>query len=97
MDRTVLRAYALAFLAMAMFTVEAVLIRMIGPQANASQLALVRCLVQFAFLAVWLRGSFRLAFTSQRPMMHVMRGLLSAIGSVAYFYAFANLRSPPPR
>ncbi|MHB2165902.1 DMT family transporter [Alsobacter sp. R-9] len=91
MDRAVLRAYGLAFLAMAMFTVEAVLIRLIGPQANAPQLALVRCLIQFAFLALWLRGSFRIAFTSSRPMMHVMRGMLSAVGSVAYFYAFAHL------
>jgi drug/metabolite transporter (DMT)-like permease len=91
MDRAVLRAYGLAFSAMVMFTLEAVFIRMIGPEANAPQLALLRCIIQFGFLFLWLRGSFRLAFTSQRPMMHVLRGMLSAIGSVAYFYVFANL------
>ena len=91
MDRTVLRAYGLAFLAMLLFTVEAALARMIGPSINAPQVGLVRSVIQFAFLAIWLRGSFRLAFTSDRPLMHVTRGMLSAIGIVAYYYVFANL------
>lgn len=91
MDRMVLRAYGLAFLAMLLFTVEAALARMIGPSINAPQVGLVRSVIQFAFLAIWLRGSFRLAFTSDRPLMHVTRGMLSAIGIVAYYYVFANL------
>jgi drug/metabolite transporter (DMT)-like permease len=91
MDRMVLRAYGLACLAMLLFTIEAALARLIGPAINAPQVGLVRSLIQFVFLAVWLRGAFRLAFTSDRPLMHVARGMLSAIGIVAYYYVFANL------
>ena len=91
LDRAVLRAYGMAFLAMLLFTFEATFIKMIGPDINAAQVALVRCVVQFAFLAIWLRGSFRLAFRSDRPRMHIIRGTLSAVGAVAYYYVFANL------
>jgi drug/metabolite transporter (DMT)-like permease len=91
MDRTVLRAYGLAFLAMLLFTIEAALARLIGPAINAPQVGLVRSAIQVIFLALWLRGSFRLAFTSDRPWMHVTRGMLSAIGIVAYYYVFATL------
>ena len=91
LDRAVLRAYGMAFLAMLMFTIEATFIKMIGRDINAAQVALVRCVVQFAFLAIWLRGSFRLAFRSDRPRMHIIRGTLSAVGAVAYYYVFANL------
>lgn len=91
MDRTVLKAYGLAFLAMLLFTIEAALARTIGPSINAPQVGLVRSAIQVTFLVIWLRGSFRLAFRSARPLMHVTRGMLSAIGIVAYYYVFANL------
>ena len=81
----------MAFLAMLLFTLEATFIKMIGPDINSAQVALMRCVVQFAFLAIWLRGSFRLAFRSDRPRMHIIRGTLSAVGAVADDYVFANL------
>lgn len=91
MDRARLKAYGFAFLAMIFFTLEATFARLIGPDINAPQVALVRCLVQFGFLALWMRGALHLAFRTTRLWQHVGRGILSAVGSVAYYYVFASL------
>ena len=77
---------------MVMFTLEAMFIRMIGPDINAPQLALLRCIIQFALplrSGCAARSGWPSAATADACTS--LRGMLSAIGSVAYFYVFANL------
>lgn len=88
---TPIAAYGIAFAAVCLFSIEAALAKAIGPGIDVAQVAAIRCIVQFAFLALWLRGGFRAAWHTDRPWMHVNRGLLSATGTAAYFYVFANL------
>jgi drug/metabolite transporter (DMT)-like permease len=84
-------AQLLAVGAMLLFVLEAAFVKAIGPEVNAAQVALVRAVAQFVFLALWLRGRTFGMFATARPGMHVLRGLFSATGSLAYFYVFALL------
>ncbi len=84
-------AQVLAVVAMLLFVLEAAFVKAIGPEVNAAQVAVVRALAQFVFLALWLRGGAATMFRTHRPGMHVLRGLFSATGSLAYFYVFALL------
>jgi drug/metabolite transporter (DMT)-like permease len=86
-----LSAYLAAFAAMGLFSMEAALAKAIGPTIDIAQVAAIRALVQFGVLAVWLRGGFAAAWTTDRPGMHVGRGVLSATGTAAYFHVFGNM------
>ena len=84
-------AFAFAFLAMACFTVEGALARALGPEMNVAQVAVIRSMIQLAAIAAILGPRFRSVLRTDRPAMHVSRGLLSATGTVAYFYVFSTL------
>ena len=91
MNQGATTAHLLAVFAMLLFTLEATFVKAIGPDVNAAQVALVRGVAQFAFLALWLRGRAWTMFATERPRMHLLRGFFSASGSLAYFYVFALL------
>jgi len=95
MHQGVLRAHLLATGAMLLFVLEATFVKAIGPDVNAAQVALVRALAQFAFLGLWLRGRTTRMFATDRARKHLLRGLFSATGSLAYFYVFALLPMAP--
>jgi drug/metabolite transporter (DMT)-like permease len=82
---------AFAVAAVLLFTLEATLAKVIGPQINAAQVTLLRGLVQIAVIVSVFRGGFPAALRTRRPFGHVGRGMLSAVGAVAYFHVFANM------
>jgi drug/metabolite transporter (DMT)-like permease len=83
--------YVFAGAAVLLFTIEATLAKIIGPEINAAQVTLLRAVVQIAVICMVLRGGFGTALRTERPLGHVWRGALSAVGAVAYFHVFANM------
>jgi drug/metabolite transporter (DMT)-like permease len=88
---TGLRAFALAFLAILLFAMEAAFAKAIGTGIDLAQIGVIRSVIQFAFLAAVLKRGFAASFRTERPGMHVTRGLLSVTGLAAYFYIYAHL------
>jgi drug/metabolite transporter (DMT)-like permease len=85
------RAFLFAFAAVSLFSLEAAFARAIGPGIDLAQIGVIRALVQFGFLRIWLGSGVVNAFATSRPSMHLGRGLLSVTGLAAYFFVFANL------
>lgn len=85
------RGHLYAVLAVVLFSTEAACARAIGPDINVAQVALLRAIMQGAFLYVWMRGSLRGVVTSPRRGLLLGRGMLSASATLGYFYVFAHL------
>lgn len=88
---TGLRAFSLAFLAMLLFALEAAFAKAIGQRIDLAQIGVIRSVIQLAFLAALLKRGFAASFRTERPGMHLTRGLLSVTGLAAYFYIYAHL------
>lgn len=85
------RGSALLLVALALFTVEITVIKLLAANHGTMQLALWRAAAQLVLLApVFLMSQGRvLASTLWR--LHLLRGVLSAIGLWTFFYAFSAL------
>lgn len=87
----ILKGYLFAFASVMLFTLEASLAKLIGPEMNPAQVPALRAIVQLAVLAVLVRGRLGSAMRTERIGGHVWRGFLSASGAVAYFYVFTHM------
>lgn len=89
--RPALAGYLLALGSVVLFTFEAALAKVIGPEINAAQVPALRCVLQLAFLGFLIKGRFRAVMRTDNIGGHVWRGLFSAFGALLYFYVFAHM------
>lgn len=86
------RGAILLVMATLVLTLEAGIVRWIGPEANASQVVFFRSMAQFIAIAFWIvwKGQWP-DLRSPRYMLHLTRGLLSVCTWWLYFRMFQQL------
>lgn len=85
------RGAALLLAALALFTVEITVIKLLAPHHDTMQLALWRAASQLVLLAPVLVRSRGRVLRSTLWRLHLLRGALSAVGLWTFFYAFSAL------
>jgi drug/metabolite transporter (DMT)-like permease len=79
-------------LSMAFLTVEAAIVRWVGPDVSLSQVIFLRATAQLILIAGWCAVIGRLpAMRTGRPWLHLARGLGSIGNWVLYYYTFRHL------
>lgn len=77
---------------MVLLTIEAAIVRWVGPDVSLAQVILFRALAQIALIAAWCAALGRLpAMRTGKPLLHLARGLGSLGNWVLYYYTFRHL------
>lgn len=87
-----LKATGFLLLGSVTFTLEVVLLRYLGDHVPFAQIVLFRALAQILFAGVWMSTTTGLvALKTNRPGMHIVRGLFSLACWWLYYASFASL------
>lgn len=87
-----LKATGFLLLGSLTFTLEVVLLRYLGDHVPFAQIVLFRALAQILFAGVWMASTVGfVALKTNRPGMHLVRGLFSLACWWLYYASFASL------
>jgi drug/metabolite transporter (DMT)-like permease len=87
----VLRAVALTIAAAFLLNIESAIVKLLGHAVPVAMIVAARAMAQIVWVAPALARHGRRPFRTDRPWLHVMRGLLSVCSWGAYYYAFQEL------
>jgi drug/metabolite transporter (DMT)-like permease len=85
------RAAAITAASAFCMNLEVVLIRFMGEAVPVAMILFVRAGAQLAWVSPDIIRHGRLAFRTTRPVLHLVRGLLSLFSWIAYYYAYRHL------
>lgn len=87
----VLRAVALTIAAAFLLNIESAIVKLLGHAVPVAMIVAARAMAQIVWVAPALARHGRRPFRTDRPWLHVLRGLLSVCSWGAYYYAFQEL------
>jgi drug/metabolite transporter (DMT)-like permease len=85
----VLHGALLVLLSATCIAVDTVLARIVTQEVTSFVLVFFRNLFGFVFILPWLARTGRVAFATQRPVLHVARAAVKILGLVSFFYGLS--------